>query len=485
MESNAIKPRLKLLLTFTLLLLGQKQAAEPQSSRSSRGGPEKVTEELQSRVATLEKEIGYLNRISELEAEVQVLRKQLAECELPSDPSFQAASTGASSEISSHTAIFSIVNAAVSDLTSALLPMILGILAYVSATNGFARDEKLKKAHHSCKEGGAAFAVQALGTSSGPKQEKQKGDSPLALATSKECEAPMPLQRAKDGPSVDDDDRDDAKEAPEGPLALAMRPSLAQECRMQDNVEAPPGLPPGLPPPFRPPPGLTRVEPRPVFQLQMPGLVDLSEATVHYEEQAEQPEEPSGEVTEEAAPKEETLEEVDQTEQINLKALNVEEEGADNSRTLEDGQQEEEAEVEVEEDEEGEIEERSDHEEVEEVAEQEEEEEEDEHFDENEEQAVNDDHKKTGGKVHRRPKKKNSTNSTSEGKEKGRRAKQKKVERDTSNSKASKVEVNKGSQEAETRVGRSHIIVAALALAVLAGLGLKVACKITLLPWFG
>ncbi|CAE7337443.1 unnamed protein product [Symbiodinium pilosum] len=206
----------------------------------------------------------------------------------------------------------------------------------------------------------------------------------------------------------------------------------------------------------------------------MPGLVDLSEATVHYEEQAEQPEEPSGEVTEEAAPKEETLEEVDQTEQINLKALNVEEEGADNSRTLEDGQQEEEAEVEVEEDEEGEIEERSDHEEVEEVAEQEEEEEEDEHFDENEEQAVNDDHKKTGGKVHRRPKKKNSTNSTSEGKEKGRRAKQKKVERDTSNSKASKVEVNKGSQEAETRVGRSHIIVAALALAVLAGLGLKV-----------
>ena len=466
-----------------------------------------MTEELQSRVATLEKEIGYLNRISELEAEVQVLRKQLAECELPSDPSFQAASTGASSEISTHTAIFSIVNAAVSDLTSALLPMILGILAYVSATNGFARDEKLKKAHHSCKEGGAAFAVQALGTSSGPKQEKQKGDcSPLAaLATSKkeECEAiPMPLQwRAKDGPSVDED-KDDAKEAHEGPfedpevfegpevpLALAIeRPSLAQECRMQDiNVEAPPGLPPGLPPPFRPPPGLTRVEPRPVFQLQMPGLVDLSEATVHYEEQAEQPEEPSGEVTEEAAPKEETLEEVDQTERINLKALNVEEEGADNSRTLEDGQQEKEAEVEVEEDEEGEMEERSDHEEVEEVAEQEEEEEEeeDEHFDENEEQAVNDDHKKTGGKVHRRPKKKNSTNSTSEGKEKGRRAKQKKVERDTSNSKASKVEVKKGSQEAETRVGRSHIIVAALALAVLAGLGLKVACKITLLPWFG
>ena len=151
-----------------MLFFGQEKAEQAEFLEKEK------TEELQSRVATLEKEISFLNRISELEAEMQVLRKQLADCERSWDTSSKAANTRTSSE---HT-VFSVAAALTNDLASALLPMVLGILAYVSATTGFARDEKLKKARHGCSStDGEPFAAHALSSSSGKKvQPKRRGD---------------------------------------------------------------------------------------------------------------------------------------------------------------------------------------------------------------------------------------------------------------------------------------------------------------------
>ena len=479
------------------MLFGREQAIEQQTLS---GEPEKgVTEELQSRVATLEKEIAYLNRISELEVEVQGLRKQLADCEQVRDPSPHAAQA---SEPTLHTAMLNVASAAANDLAGALLPMVLGILAYISVTTGFARDEKLKKAQHGHSEDGGSFSVQTFSMSSRPKvQEKRKGDCATPTKTPtirEECqEIPMPQWCAKDVNSrAEPDNGDEAAEvAADDDGQVPEMPGISSTAYETDP-------PPGLPPPFRPPPGLTRVEPLPVFQVDlhsMPGClvddpvaedapIDLNQAEGDKEKQEkeeEEEEEDQEEEDDEAVEKKQADRTDDGTEGPPNEDEVVENAGADGGHA-EDLRteahpllREEEEEPEEDDEDEEETEERSEPEEelpMDEAEEEDDEQVENEEHMESERLDKNHNSHGTNGKLsHKRPKKRHG--STAEAwKDKGRRAK-KKCERDSADSKL-KPRKTDIAQDSAQRLGRPTMVLVALALGALLGGGFKAACML-------
>lgn len=482
---------LRLRLLLFLLFFGQETAEQAEFLEKEK------TEELQSRVATLEKEISFLNRISELEAEMQVLRKQLADCERSWDTSSKAANTGTSSEYT----VFSVAAALTNDLASALLPMVLGILAYVSATTGFARDEKLKKARHGCSStDGEPFAAHALSSSSGKKVQPKRRDSPTtkslmareedetreAIGTLPDPDPPDPC--CHDVPDVPCQNVSKEEVPAASPLPESDEPSPSEQAEDVRCYLSLSEVPPGLPPPFRPPPGLTRVEPLPVFQLDLnraqgaadavvvdgdiyppdallnmaPGLDSLQslQGLQGLEEGEEDEEDVNGET---AACHEDPPQDGPEQPQITPNAHEDEvwPEAEDDG---EDGEEEE--------DEEEETEERSEPEEQATKLPEEQVEEND----------LNQlaDHKNhnssgTNGNVsHKRPKKKHG--SAEACKDRGRRAKQKRPERDSADpkSKAKKRSASPDQPELEQRKCRSNIVLIALAVAVIAGIGYKV-----------
>eukprot|EP00439_Symbiodinium_sp_Y106_P029611 s3346_g3.t1 len=475
---------LRLRLLPLLLLFGQEQAEQAESQSSLSEGTEK-TEELQSRVATLEKEISFLNRISELEAQMQALRKQLADCERSRDTSPKAANTQTSSEYT----MFSVAAALTNDLASALLPMVLGILAYVSATTGFARDEKLKKARHSCSStDGEPFAAHALSSSATKKVQPKaiQGDSPStaksptarqddggmeAIGTLPDPDPPDPCDHdVPDVPCQNVSKEEEVLAASLQPVAAELPQEQAEDVRCYLSLSE---APPGLPPPFRPPPGLTRVEPLPVFQLdlnradpylpeegQWAGLNMVRDPVTGSSLQMQSLQSLGGDekdIAEQAFTS--TSHEEPEQPQIPTNAWPEAEEDDG-----EDGEEEDEEEEE-------ETEERSEPEDATKLAEQ------------VEENDLNQlaDHKNhnssgTNGNVsHKRPKKKHGSGAEA-CKERGRRAKQKRPERDAADPKpkAKKRSASPDQPYLEQRQCRSSIVLLALAVAVMAGIGYKV-----------